>query len=288
MSAAIDVRDLRFTYPGAAAETLHGVSFSVSAGEIFGFLGPSGAGKSTTQNVLIGLLRGYAGSATVAGQEIRTAPRVLYESLGVAFEFPYFFSRFTAMENLRYFASLYRGATRDPAELLHRFGLGEAAHQRVATYSKGMKTRLNLCRAFLNEPQIVFLDEPTTGLDPATARHVRGVIRSMRDAGTTVFLTTHNMQVADELCDRVAFIVDGTLPVVDSPYALRQQYGTRSVVVDIQTSAGPIQEEFPLRDLADNAAFLERLRNDGVLRVHSQEASLEDVFIATTGRGLSG
>ncbi|MFW5696015.1 MAG: ATP-binding cassette domain-containing protein [Alkalispirochaeta sp.] len=282
---AIEVSDLSFTYPEAKVETLHGFSFSVRRGEIFGFLGPSGAGKSTTQNILIGLLRDYQGSVRVGGQEIRHARPSFYERIGVAFEFPAFYSRFTALENLQYFASMYRGETRSPSHLLELFGLTDAAHRRVSAYSKGMKTRLNLCRALINNPDVLFLDEPTTGLDPTTARRVMTVIDGERRAGTTVFLTTHNMHVADELCDRVAFMVDGSLPVIDAPATLRDRYGSPSVVVTYDTP--PENEEFPLQDLADNPKFLARLRKRSIRRIHSQEASLEDVFTATTGRGLT-
>lgn len=282
---AIEVSDLVFTYHGAQVETLHGLSFSVHRGEIFGFLGPSGAGKSTTQNILIGLLRDYEGSVRVGGQEIRDARPPFYEHVGVAFEFPAFYSRFTALENLEYFASMYRGRTRSPLKLLELFGLADAAHRRVQAYSKGMKTRLNLCRALINDPDILFLDEPTSGLDPTTARHVRQVIEDERNTGTTVFLTTHNMQIADELCDRVAFMVDGTLPVIDAPAALRERHGSPSVVVTYHTP--PESEEFALGSLAEDPTFLARLHERKIRRIHSQEATLEDVFIVTTGRGLT-
>ncbi|MFW5844545.1 MAG: ATP-binding cassette domain-containing protein, partial [Spirochaetota bacterium] len=144
----ITVDGLRFSYPGSSTEALEGIGFSVSPGEVFGFLGPSGAGKSTTQNILIGLLKRYHGSVLVAGRELREVGSDYYEEIGVAFEYPNFYGRFTALENLMYFQSLFRRKTNRPEELLDVFGLGPDGDTRVSAFSKGMKTRLNLCRAF--------------------------------------------------------------------------------------------------------------------------------------------
>jgi len=165
----ITVDNLRFTYPGAKQEVLTGMTFSVGEGEIFGFLGPSGAGKSTTQKILTGILKEYTGSVRVLGGEIRAQTRDYYEHIGVVMEFPNFYGKFTAMENLKSFASLYKGPLENAEQLMERLELSQDMDTRVSGYSKGMKIRLNFIRALLHRPQILFLDEPTTGIDVASA-----------------------------------------------------------------------------------------------------------------------
>jgi fluoroquinolone transport system ATP-binding protein len=200
----IQTQSFRFAYPGALQPAVRGLTFAVGKGEIFGFLGPSGAGKSTTQNVLIRLLDGYEGSVAVLGRDLRAWDRSYYRKIGVAFESPNHYLRLTARENLRLFAGLHAGRTEDPDALLDRVGLLEDGDKRVGEFSKGMRGRLTLARALLHRPELLFLDEPTAGLDPVTARRMRHVIRDARDAGATIFLTTHDMVTADELCDRIA------------------------------------------------------------------------------------
>ena len=211
----VDVKNLEFSYPGVREKTLKGLNFTIGAGEIFGFLGPSGAGKSTTQKILIGLLKGYSGQVRVMGRELSDGGRDYYERIGVAFEQPNLYSKFTALENLAFFRSLFTGKTREPADLLALVGLEQDARRRIAVYSKGMRVRLNFCRALLNEPQVLFLDEPTAGLDPVNARNIKDIILGQKAMGRTVFLTTHNMTVAAETCDRVAFITEGGIVMLE-------------------------------------------------------------------------
>ncbi len=283
----IDVRDLQFTYPGNRETTLKGLQFGVGRGEIFGFLGPSGAGKSTTQNILIGLLKKYQGLVRVMGTELKGIDGNYYEKIGVAFEVPNFYSKFTALENLDVFRALYSGDTADPRALLEMVGLEKDGDTRISGFSKGMKMRLNFCRAFLNKPEILFLDEPTAGLDPVNARKVKNLIRAERAAGKTVFLTTHNMNVAEEICDRVAFIVEGRIELVDSPRELMVRRGQKKVRVEYRED-GIIQEaEFPLKGIGDNRDFSCLLKAKDVERMHTQEATLEDIFIEVTGRSLA-
>ena len=217
----VDVDGLTFTYASGTAPAVRDLRFSIDRGEIFGFLGPNGAGKSTTQKLLIGLLRGYRGAVSVLGRDLADCGADHYERIGVSFELPNHYLRLTGLENLRYFRALYRGETREPEALLERVGLAEDGERLVAEYSKGMKTRLGVARALLNDPQLIFLDEPTVGLDPVSGRRIRNLIREMKQAGRTVFLTTHDMTVADELCDRVAFIVNGEIRLVESPHDLK-------------------------------------------------------------------
>jgi fluoroquinolone transport system ATP-binding protein len=264
------------------------MNFAVGRGEIFGFLGPSGAGKSTTQKILIGLLRRHSGEASVWGKAPATWGPAYYERIGVSFELPNHYQKLTGLENLRFFASLYGGDTADPMQLLDAVGLADDADTRVGEYSKGMQMRLTFARSLINDPELLFLDEPTTGLDPVNARKVRGMILERKARGRTVFLTTHDMTTANELCDRVAFVVDGKIAALDTPAELKIARSRRRVRVEYRGEHGRLDTaEFPLDGLADDAAFHAVLRNHQVETIHSREASLEDVFVDVTGRRLT-
>jgi fluoroquinolone transport system ATP-binding protein len=276
-----------FWYPGASVPAVSDLTFAVQRREIFGFLGPSGAGKSTTQNVLIGLLSAYQGSVTVLGRDLRAWDRSYYRRIGVAFEAPNHYLKLTARENLQLFAGLHGGQTDDPDAILERVGLGPDADKRVGEFSKGMRGRLTLARALLHRPELLFLDEPTAGLDPVTARRIRQVIREARNSGATVFLTTHDMVTADELCDRVAFLVSGQMAALDAPRSLRLAYGRRVVRVEAASDGRRIEREFLLGGLADSPDFLALLRSGTVETIHTLETSLEDVFVQVTGRRLA-
>ena len=281
----IHVDGLRFSYPGAAHAALDGISFDIAQGEVYGLLGPSGAGKSTTQRILMGLLRGYGGTVSLFGQPIDALGRGLYQRIGVSFELPALYLRLTALENLSMFAALYEGPTRDPRDVLAEVDLADAAGQRVETFSKGMKMRLNLARALLNDPDLLFLDEPTTGQDPARARLTRELILRLRAAGKTVFLTTHNMSEAEEICDRVGFLAHGQIPVTGTPAELKRRFGERRLDVTLATPDGPQRHEFPMQGIGANAQFQAMLQSDSLLALHTREASLDDIFIrATAGR----
>ena len=285
-TTAIEADGLTFTYAGGTSPAIRNLSFRIERGEVLGFLGPSGAGKSTTQKVLIGLLRGYQGSVSVLGRDLKDWGSDYYERIGVSFELPNHYLRLTGNENLRYFRVLYQGGTRRPEALLELVGLGEDGDRLVSDYSKGMKTRLGVARALLNEPRLLFLDEPTAGLDPVSGRLVRNLVRKMKQAGLTVFLTTHDMTVADELCDRVAFIIDGEIRVVESPHALKLAHGARTVAVEYALSGRSGRREFPLDGLGEDPEFAALLRDAAIETIHSQEASLEDVFLGVTGHRL--
>jgi fluoroquinolone transport system ATP-binding protein len=286
--AVIRVRGLTYAYPKAAEPAVRGMDFDVGRGEIFGFLGPSGAGKSTTQKVLIGLLRGHRGEVAVWGREPLDWGPDYYQRIGVSFELPNHYQKLTALENLRFFASLYDGATLDPAELLSAVGLGQDGDTRVAKYSKGMQMRLTFARSLLNDPDLLFLDEPTSGLDPVNARTVKDMILDLKARGRTVFLTTHDMATANELCDRVAFVVDGGIVALDTPAELRIARGRRVVRVEYRAPGGHLASaEFGMDGLADDPAFHDVLREHHVETIHSREASLDDVFVDVTGSRLT-
>ena len=283
----ITVEQLTFTYPKTSRPAVSAIDFHITEGEIFGFLGPSGAGKSTTQKILIGLLKDFQGQVSILGKDLRTWDSSFYEQVGVSFEFPNHFLKLTARENLKYFGALYSGVTHDPQTLLEWVGLQEDGDLLVSQYSKGMKNRLNLARALLHNPRLLFLDEPTTGLDPLNARLVKDLIHRQQQEGKTIFLTTHNMSVAEELCDRVAFIVDGKLVQTESPQTLKLNFGSPTVQVTYRNDKGTHSQEFPLQGLAENDDFLSLLRSGRVQTMHTQEATLENIFIQLTGRSLT-
>lgn len=282
----INVNNLTFTYTGTTEPAIKDISFIVQPGEIFGFLGPSGAGKSTTQKILFRLLQGFQGSVQVFERDLREWGYDYFEQVGVSFEMPNHYTKLTARENLRYFGALYQGNVKNPDELLEMVGLLDDADTLVSQFSKGMKNRLSVARSLVNNPKLLFLDEPTAGLDPVNARKVKDLIKAQKDAGKTVFLTTHDMNIADELCDRVAFIVDGKLNVIDSPRELKLRYGKPEVRVEFGVNGKTEQRDFELAGLADNAEFLKLLREGGVRTLHTQEATLENIFIQMTGRSL--
>lgn len=283
----IEARRLAFRYPGAPEQALRQLDFEVGRGEIFGFLGPSGAGKSTAQKILIRLLPDFAGEVTIFGRDLRSWGPEYYERVGVSFELPNHYLKLTALENLRAFAGFYQGPTEDPRRLLEAVGLAEDADKRVGEFSKGMRLRLNVARSLLHRPELLFLDEPTSGLDPVNSRLVRDLIQERRQRGTTVVLTTHNMAIAEELCDRVAFLVDGRIATVDAPRALKLRHGRRCVRLEVERAGALEEREYPLDGLADNAEFLATLRDCPIQTMHTQETTLEEIFIQLTGRRLS-
>lgn len=285
MSApAVRVADLTYRYPGRDEPAVAGMTFEVRAGEVFGFLGPSGAGKTTTQQVVLGLLTGWTGTVEVLGRDRRRWGAELFDRVGVAFELPVGYPRLTGREDLAHFANLHHRASRDLTGLLDAVGLGDAADLPVGSYSKGMRTRLNLARALVHEPDMVFCDEPTGGLDPVHADGVRGLITDQRAHGRTVFVTTHDMATADTVCDRVAFVVDGRVVACDAPRALRLAHGDRHLRVETRDAQGRHTHTFPLASASERLTAL--LATGTVETVHTTEPSLDEVFRAVTGRTL--
>ncbi|MBD1372075.1 ABC transporter ATP-binding protein [Hazenella sp. IB182357] len=284
----IQVSNLSYCYPSETEPTLQGLNFTIEPGEIFGLLGPSGAGKSTTQNILIGLLKSYDGHVKVKQCEVKEWGQDYYEHIGVSFELPNHYLKLTAVENLKHFGSLYHDHILDPMMVLDWVGLADDAHKKVSDFSKGMKIRLNVARSLLHQPQVLFLDEPTSGLDPVNARRMKDLILKLRKQGTTILISTHNMSVADELCDRVAFITAGKIRMIDSPAALKRKFGKRSVRIGYTNEQGKhIEREFPLAHLGQNRDFLNILQADSMIdTIHTQETTLEHIFIQVTGQEL--
>lgn len=282
----ISVKNLSHSYNKDGNPAVNNISFEIEKGETFGFLGPSGAGKSTTQGVLTGLLKQQKGEVVVAGFDVKKVQNERFNKIGVSFEQSNVYSKLTARENLDYYAKLFDVPTRDSMELLRLVGLDGKENDRAGEFSKGMKHRLTFARSMLNNPELWFLDEPTTGLDPAIAATIKDIIRERSSEGVTSFLTTHNMYIADELCDRVAFIIDGEIKLIDTPKNLKLQYGKKLVEIEYIESGKVVKETLKTVSDADRHRIGEIVNNHEIQTMHSKEATLEEIFIQVTGREL--
>jgi ABC-2 type transport system ATP-binding protein len=307
VSAVIQCRDLRKTYDGKV-EAVRGLHLEIQAGECFGLLGPNGAGKTTTIEILEGLLEPTAGQVTILGRNWRTHQRELRELLGISLQETRLTEKLTVRETLDLFASFYR-QPRSSDEVLEELQLTEKADARVGKLSGGQRQRLAVATSLVGNPRILFLDEPTTGLDPQSRRQLWDIIRVFQKAGGTVLLTTHYMDEAERLCDRLAIVDQGRVIAEGSPADLIDRLGGHHVV------------EFAARGGSDAAALeqwralpgVESVRHDDdlisltvhephltipalldavtrqgsqLLHLTTRQASLEDVFVGMTGRHL--
>ena len=279
---AIEVEQLSRSFNGLQA--VDHISFTVKAGEIFGFLGHNGAGKTTTIRMLSGQLLPTSGRAWVAGCDVIAEQQRLRPLIGVVSEHQNLYERMSGRENLEFAVRLYGQNLRRIDETLEQVGLLDRAKDNVRNYSNGMKQRLLIARALLHRPQIIFLDEPTRGLDPVVGREIRQLIQNLSQQGVTIFLTTHYMEEADQLCGRVAFLSEGRIVALDTPNNLKVTHGENSVKVTLQNGDSL---SIALDD-QDAGKRLEQLINDGQVRtLHSAEATLEEVFLRIAGRELS-
>lgn len=283
---AISVKDLSYWYGDLQA--VKKISFEVFPGEILGFLGPNGAGKSTTIKVLNGLLTPGGGSGQILGRDIGKDDPALQARIGVCFEEKNLYLEMSALENLNFYASLFGIRKPNSMELLRRVGLADRAGDRVSSFSKGMRQRLMISRAFINKPAVLFLDEPTDGLDPVTAAAIRRTIQEEAARGAAILLTTHNMMEADQLSDRVAFINEGEIVALDTAEKLKLKYGRRAVRVRLREGDGVREEHIPLDGDGTSERLAELAASPDLLTIHTEEATLESIFIQLTGRGLEG
>jgi ABC-2 type transport system ATP-binding protein len=284
---AIVAEELTYSYGDLLA--VDHINFNVGQGEILGFLGPNGAGKSTTVKMLTGQLRPQSGRATLLDINVGQKPKDVQAKIGVCFERTNLYEQMNGRENLVLFARLFGISNFDPDALLKRVGLDGRGKDKVGTYSKGMKQRLMVARSLVNQPQILFLDEPTEGLDPTSADNIRHIILAERERGAAVFLTTHDMLEADRICDRVAFINQGKIAALDTPHNLKQKHGKRLLIAQVADENGDLQSREIILDSPETPADVQALfENERVITIHSEEASLEDIFIELTGRGLTG
>lgn len=282
----IQVKNLYHSYKKNQEYAVNDVGFNIKEGEVFGFLGPSGAGKSTTQNILTGLLPMQKGAVKVDGLDIKKPSNAYFNKIGVSFERANVYKKLTGLQNLEFHAKMYDVKTDKPKKLLEMVDLADAGNKNASDYSKGMLQRLVFARSMINYPKVWFLDEPTSGLDPATASKIKAIIKEKQKLGATIFLTTHNMFIADELCDRVAFIVDGKLSLIDSPRNLRLKYGEQFVTVEYLKDGKQCSEKLSLIEKQEKAKLNDIISRYEIQTMHTNEATLEEIFIKVTGRGL--
>ncbi len=280
----IEAIDLRRVFK--RIEAVKGINFSVRRGEIFGLLGPNGAGKTTTIRILTGQIEPSGGHATVAGCDVVHEHQQLKERVGVVPEEQNLYERLSARNNLRFSCWLYNLPESRADEVLDLVRLRDRAKDPVRTFSNGMKQRLLIARALLHKPPVLFLDEPSRGLDPIAAREVRQAIEQLSRDGMTILLTTHLLEEADRLCQRVAFINQGYIVASDTPRNLKLAHGQRTLLVTL----GRPQENGSLSEVAlsmdspgDQARLVQLLAQGNVQAIHSQEATLEEVFVEIAG-----
>jgi ABC-2 type transport system ATP-binding protein len=277
----VEVRGLRKHYGQVRA--VDGISFAVAEGEVFGLLGHNGAGKTTTIRVLTGRARPTEGDATVLGHDVVRSRQAIRPLINLVFEDQNLYERMSGRDNLRLFATLYGAPLTRADELLDLVGLREAGRRAVKTYSTGMKQRLLVARALVNRPRVLFLDEPTRGLDPTSAREIRAIVARLARESVSIVLTTHYMEEADELCDRVAFLSQGRIVALDTPRELKLKHGQRTAKVLLRDRT---EVTVRLDDPADAKRLEGWMRGGEVAAMHSEEGTLEDVFVALAGRPL--
>ena len=299
---AIEVSALRKRY--GAVQAVDGISFSVARGEVFGMLGPNGAGKTTTVEIVAGLRTADSGRVSVLGHDVARRPRAVKERIGVQLQTPTLLPRLTVSELLDLFGSFFSRA-RPPGELIRLVGLEESRDRPAGTLSGGQAQRLSIALALVNRPEVVFLDEPTTGLDPQARANLWDLIATVRAAGTTVLLTTHYMEEAERLCDRVAIVDHGRIVALDTPRRLIATHFRDTAVIfrlpgaprdELEQLAGVRQVQVDgddvtlySADVPDTMAALlalTRRRGDALTSLHVRGATLEDVFLKLTGRRL--
>jgi ABC-2 type transport system ATP-binding protein len=283
MTNAVETAGLTRIFNGLHA--VDGLTFTVKEGEVFGLLGPNGAGKTTTIRMLTGQLHPTAGQAFVVGCDVVSERERLKPQIGVVFEYQNLYERMSGRQNLDFSARLYGTEERRVDDILEQVGLVDRAADSVRHYSNGMKQRLLIARALLHRPRILFLDEPTRGLDPSVARQIRRLVLDLADQGVTVFLTTHYMEEADQLCRRVAFLDQGRIVALDTPQRLKVAHGQRHLQATLDD--GECLTLF-LDDPSDGRRLGELAAAGRIVTLHSAEATLEEIFIELTGKGLAG
>ena len=278
----ISVQNLKKDYGDVVA--LNNVNFTIQAGEIFGFLGPSGAGKTTTVKILTKQLGKYSGEVKLFEKSLSKFGVELYDKIGIMTDTSGLYERLTVLDNLIPFAMIHKKEKRECIQVLKKVGLEAVERKKVSELSKGMKQRVILARAMLHRPDILFLDEPTSGLDPATAQMIYSVLKELKQTGTAIFLTTHNMNEAATLCDRLALLFNGQIVELGSPKEICLKYNNTKKyrVMDIFGNTYIFTDKE-----ADRKRMAELFNRQAIETIHSCEPTLEQVFIEITGRGIN-
>ena len=266
-------------------QVLNNISLSVEEGEIFGLLGPSGAGKTTLIKMLIGLLSATSGNIAILGKELDKKIDESFPSFGMVLDNDGLYDRLNCYDNLELYARIYSISNRKKVinDLLEKVGLIESSKKSVSNLSKGMRQRLSFARAILHSPKIVFLDEPTSGLDPATTLQIHSMMKMLKESGTTIFLTTHNMNGAQKMCDHLALLNEGNIVEEGTPEDICLHH-RKKCEVNIEMTNG----EKYMVDSHDLLTVLQTVldTNNKIRSIHSNEPNLEEVFIELTGRDL--
>lgn len=280
MERIVEMSGVDMAFDGRPA--LSDLGFEVYRGEVFGFLGPSGAGKTTTIKLLTRQLRAQRGDIRVFGQPIESLPQSAFDQIGVLTDSSGLYERLSVRDNLTLFAALKGLAPSAADQALARVGLEGEGKKPAQKLSRGMKQRLMLARAVLHRPRLLFLDEPTAALDPATIQQIHALLRALNEEGTTIFLTTHNMEEADRLCHRVAFLNHGSVVECAAPAALKLKYA-QNKLVGLAEDGERIEEE---KSAAGLIRLAGRLGERKLITLHSNEPNLEEIFLHLTGRSL--
>ncbi|SPP29618.1 putative ABC transporter, ATPase component [Brochothrix thermosphacta] len=262
---------------------LKDISINIKRGEILGFLGPSGAGKTTTIKILTGQLKQTSGTAILLGKDTREINESIYEQIGIVTDNSGLYEKLSVYDNLHYFAKLLNVETKRIDQVLQRVGLLEDKKKTTGKLSKGMKQRLVLARAILHQPKMLFLDEPTSGLDPSTASEIHELLLELRDQGTAIFLTTHNMEEATKLCDNVALLFQGEIVESGKPKEVCLKYNTSKAYKVLLNDGTQVELQNTKEDMQKLTDWLSA---DEVMTLHSTEPTLETVFLTVTGREL--
>jgi ABC-2 type transport system ATP-binding protein len=262
---------------------LNNITFNVRKNEIFGLLGPSGSGKTTTIKILTSQIMPTSGQASILNNDVYSFDRSILSRVGILSDNSGVYERLTVWDNLKLFADICGADKKSIEDILERVGLGNDKRTTVKKLSKGMKQRLILARSIINKPELLFLDEPTSSLDPSISNEIHNLLKEINSEGTTIFLTTHDMVEADKLCDRIAFLNNGTIVEVDSPENLKLKYAKPVIQVKLKCQDNKIF-------LSKNAENAEKIRlwiaTDELESIHSYEPSIEEIFLKVTGRKL--
>ena len=281
MGNMIEIENLAKTFGNEHALT--NVNFDVKKGEIFGFLGPSGAGKTTTIKILTGQMSYTSGSVQVFGEDvIQLKKSKNRKRFGVLTDNSGLYDKLSIEDNLLFYCDLYDVPTNKVDEVLDVVQLREEKKKRVAKLSKGMRQRVTLARALLHEPALLFLDEPTSALDPVNTQYIYKGLRELNERGTTIFLTTHDMEEADYLCDRIAFLHDGEIKLLDTPDALKKQFAKDEIEIELKDG----QHVTLSKSKNDAQTLYNYMKNEEIETIHSKEPTIGDIFVYVTGREL--
>ena len=281
MGNMIEIENLAKTFGNEHALT--NVNFDVKKGEIFGFLGPSGAGKTTTIKILTGQMSYTSGSVQVFGEDvIQLKKSKNRKRFGVLTDNSGLYDKLSIEDNLLFYCDLYDVPTNKVDEVLDVVQLREEKKKRVAKLSKGMRQRVTLARALLHEPALLFLDEPTSALDPVNTQYIYKGLRELNERGTTIFLTTHDMEEADYLCDRIAFLHDGDIKLLDTPDALKKQFAKDEIEIELKDG----QHVTLSKSKKDAQTLYNYMENEEIETIHSNEPTIGDIFVYVTGREL--